>query len=415
MFSIRQMGLWGRKRRDSDQGAVATVLAALLAGGVVMGMGAVVIDVGQLYVEREQLQTGADAASMAVALSCIRGNTCTSAAQTATAVSYAAKNAGGDQKANAQICINNTGCPATWNTAITCPPMFTPPAGQTVGNYVEVRTSTLTSSNSTLLPPTFAGALSGAKYQGKQVGTCARVNWGPPVTTKVFALGISLCDWKRMTGNGTVFYGPIGSLLAGLGLYTTIGLPNPTPGADSAIVKSGSTVLLGSVLPSCTTPLDGTVPRGYGWLMYQDLSSPDANCMMNIAVDDLPRASLLNLTSLTCIPLLQGYAAAGRPIMVPIYDKLVPSVSPILSIAPQYHIVGFAPFVPTGYYTLLGGLIKGLTSILSGGLAQGINDVLCITSACITGYFTKTLTPATRPTGFGTGQNFGATVIARTG
>ncbi|MEU4239853.1 pilus assembly protein TadG-related protein [Actinoplanes sp. NPDC026619] len=415
MFSIRGIGLWGRKRRDSDHGAVATVIATLMAGGVLLGMGALVIDVGQLYVEREQLQTGADAASMAVALSCIRGNTCTSAAQTATAVSYASKNAGGDKKADAQICINNTGCPATWNTAITCPTMFTPAAGTVVGSYVEVRTSTLTSTNSTLFPPTFAGALSGANYQGKQVGTCARVNWGPPVTTKVFALGISLCDWKRMTGNGTVYYGPIGSLLSVLGLYTTIGLPNPVSGADSSIVKSGSTVLLGSVVPSCTTPLDTTVPRGYGWLMYQDLTAPDSNCMMNIKVDDLPRSSALAFTGLTCVPLLQAYAAAGNPIMVPIYDKLVPSFSPILSVAPQYHIVGFAPFVPTGYYTLLGGLIKGLTSILSGGLAQGINDVLCIVSACITGYFTKVLTPATRPTGFGTGQNFGATVIARTG
>ncbi|WP_203816172.1 Tad domain-containing protein [Paractinoplanes ferrugineus] len=394
---------------------MTSVLAALLAGGVVMGLGAVVIDVGQLYVEREQLQSGADAASMAVALSCIRGDLCTSAAQTTLATTFAGRNAGGDQKAGTQICINNTGCPATWNTAITCPPMFTPPAGQSIGNYVEVRTSTLTSTGGTLLPPTFAGALSGINYKGKQVGTCARVNWGPPVVTKVFALGISLCDWKRMTGNNTNFYSPIGSLLSGLGLYTTIGLNPPTPGADSAIVKSGSTVLLGSVAPSCTTPLNTTVPRGYGWLMYQDLSAPDSNCMMNLAVDDLPRASLLSFTSLTCIPLLQGYAAAGRPILVPIYDKLIPSVSPILSVAPQYHIVGFAPFVPTGYYTLLGGLVKGLTSILSGGLAQGINDVLCITSACITGYFTKLLTPATRPTGFGTGQNFGATVIARTG
>ncbi|GIF18992.1 Flp pilus assembly protein TadG [Actinoplanes tereljensis] len=414
MFSIRGIGLWGRRRRDSDQGAIATMLAALLASGVIMGMGAVVIDIGQLYVEREQLQSGADAASMKVALSCIKGNTCTNAAQTGNAITYAKLNAGGDQMADAQICLNNTGCP-TWNTAITCPPMFTPPAGQSVGKYVEVRTTTVTASGSTLLPPTFAGTLVGLNYQGKQVGTCARVNWGPPVTTKVFALGISLCDWKRMTGNGTVFYGPIGSLLSSLGLYTTIGLPNPTPGIDSAIVKSGSTVLLGSVLPFCMTPANNTVPRGYGWLMNANLTPPDANCELTLKVDDLPRASLLAITSAVCIPKLQSYVAIGRPIMVPIYDTLVPSLSPIISIAPQYHIVGFAPFVPTGYYTLLGGLFSGINSILSGNLAAGLNDVLCITAACITGYFTKTLAPATRPTGFGTGQDFGATVIARTG
>jgi Flp pilus assembly protein TadG len=412
MFSIGRIGPWGRRRRDRDQGAVATVLAALLAGGVVMGMGAVVIDVGQLYVEREQLQTGADAASMAVALSCIRGNTCTNAAQTATAVSYAGKNAGGDQKAAAQICLNNTGCPSPWNTAITCPAMFTPPAGQSIGKYVEVRTSTLTASGGTLLPPTFAGALSGLNYQGKQVGTCARVNWGPPIVTKVFALGVSLCDWKRMTGNGTVFYGVLGSALSGLGLYTTIGLPNPVGGNDSALVKSGSLVLLNSVAPYCMTPADTTVPRGYAWLMDNNFNPPDAKCLITLTVGDLPRASLLNLNVIACLNQLQTYIQARQPVLVPIYDRILPAV---LSLAPQYRIVGFAPFVPTGYYDIIGGLFKTINSVLTGALPQGINDALCLTSACVTGYFTKSLVPVTRPTGFGTGQDFGATVVGRTG
>ena len=46
------------------------MVAILLAGGVLLGFLALVVDVGQLYVEREELQTGADAAVLAVAKAC---------------------------------------------------------------------------------------------------------------------------------------------------------------------------------------------------------------------------------------------------------------------------------------------------------------------------------------------------------
>jgi len=49
---------------------VATVLVILLGAGVLLGIGALVIDVGQIYAEREQLQSGADSAAIALAKSC---------------------------------------------------------------------------------------------------------------------------------------------------------------------------------------------------------------------------------------------------------------------------------------------------------------------------------------------------------
>src|SRR5690349_18918245 len=63
-----------RRKRDSEHGGVAAVVAVLTAGGVLLGMGALVIDIGRLYVEREQLQSGADAASLEVASNCARAN-----------------------------------------------------------------------------------------------------------------------------------------------------------------------------------------------------------------------------------------------------------------------------------------------------------------------------------------------------
>jgi hypothetical protein len=101
----------------------------------------------------------------------------------------------------------------------------------------------------------------------------------------------------------------------------------------------------------------------------------------------------------------------GAPVMVPIYDTIVQA---LLTVAPQYHIVGFAPFVVTGVYNLLSGLLSGVGSILTGGLLTGLNSTLCGLTNCVLGYFTKTLVPMPRPV-FGTGPNYGATVIGRTG
>src|SRR5947208_3628329 len=65
-------------RRGHDRGAVAGLVAVLLSTGVLLGMAALSVDVGQLYAERRQVQNGADAAALAVAVSCAASTTCTS-------------------------------------------------------------------------------------------------------------------------------------------------------------------------------------------------------------------------------------------------------------------------------------------------------------------------------------------------
>ncbi len=76
-----------RIRRD-DAGAVIVWVALMMV--VLLGMGALVIDVGQLYAERRELQNGADAAALAVAQDCAGGD-CLD--ETATAGTYADDNA----------------------------------------------------------------------------------------------------------------------------------------------------------------------------------------------------------------------------------------------------------------------------------------------------------------------------------
>ncbi len=415
----RARRLWRRalRRHDSEHGAVATLLAVLLSTGVFFGVGALVIDVTQISWERTELQTGADAASWAIALNCATAattdtTTCTSATQTPIAQTYAKQNTK-DGTADAQICFYTTTCSPTptWNTAATCRA-----TSVTGGQSVEVRTSTRTgtgTSSSTLLPPSFAGALAGTTYTGRTVGACGRVAWGPPVAGKVLALGISKCDWKRMTGNGTIFVGPLGSLLSQLGLYQTLGLPAPTAASESAIPAVLPAAILGLPLPSCTTPVNLTEPRGWTWLFNNDFTPPDSNCEITLKVGDLPRGFVLGgiTQGITCANRLAAIRTSKLPVLVPIFDQIQQT---LLSLAPTYRIAGFAPFVVTGYTTLLPGVLTGVGSLLNGNLPGLLQSILCGTSSCILGYFTKTLVPVNAPV-FGTGPNYGATVIGRTG
>src|SRR6185436_20891662 len=89
--------------------------------------------------DREQLQSGADAASWKIAQVCagtadknLVSPSCTVALQTNNAQQYANRNTK-DGASDVQFCLytvsatnvttQDVGCPATWNTPITCPPM----------------------------------------------------------------------------------------------------------------------------------------------------------------------------------------------------------------------------------------------------------------------------------------------------
>ncbi|MBL7262184.1 TadE/TadG family type IV pilus assembly protein [Paractinoplanes lichenicola] len=406
--------VWRRalRRHGSENGVVAAMLAVLLSTGVFFGTGALVIDVAQLSLERTELQSSADAASWAVAMRCVRNAAdCTMAAQSTVAQTYTTKNIKRGS-ADSQICLTGvTGqtC-STWSSTTACPATTV-----TGGKSVEVRTSTKLSSGSTLLPPTFAGTLSGTTYTGTRVGACGRVAWGPPAISKVFALGISLCDWQRMTNNGSTYYGPLVGLLGQLGLFPFLGLPAPTAAAESAIAQVLPAAVLGLPLPSCTTPtVNLSKPRGWTWLYDNSLNPPDANCELSLNIGDEPRGFVLSglAAGAACRNRLQTLYTTRQPILVPIFDQIEQT---LLSLAPTYRIAGFAPFVVTGYDTLIPGVLQSVANLLSpGGVPSLLEKALCTISSCIYGYFTRTVVPIDNPV-FGTGSDFGATVIGRTG
>jgi len=167
-------------RRD-DRGAVGVLIALLIGGGVLLGMAALVIDVGQIYQNRAELQNGADAAALAIARQCALG-TCASATALTTAVTFADANASALTQGTAgvsAVCGSDGlgSCSAYIGSGLTaCPP---DPTGDTV-NFVDVQTETEFRSGSTLLPPVFGSTLVGnSTYDGTTVRACAQAEWQP--------------------------------------------------------------------------------------------------------------------------------------------------------------------------------------------------------------------------------------------
>ncbi|WP_350002030.1 TadE/TadG family type IV pilus assembly protein [Pseudarthrobacter sp. WHRI 8279] len=73
---MRRLNRKARAVASNERGAAGVTVAVMML--VLIGAGAMAVDVGQIYAERAQLQNGADAGAMAVALSCKNGP-CTTA------------------------------------------------------------------------------------------------------------------------------------------------------------------------------------------------------------------------------------------------------------------------------------------------------------------------------------------------
>jgi len=353
-----------------DRGAVGVLVVILIGGGVLFGMGALVVDVGQLYSERAQLQNGADAGALAVAKTCAQGS-CTPG----VAPTYANKNSNDRRSAVDLVCGSGTlgACPASTGTIYDCP---APPKAGT--NYVDVHTSTLTSSGSTLLPPSFARTLLGkSSYNGSTVFACAQAAWGPPVATSGLAVTFSACEWDQATNNGTLFAPPPP--------YP----PNPLPSPTLDRVLRLHTTSANGGCPSEPAGADG--PGLFGWT-----DDPNGDCTTPI-INGTFGGDTGTSISQACKQVIGADQQNKTLIFIPVYVLVVnPGTNA------RYTLKGFAAFVITGYH---------LPGFSASDWLNPAND--CKGSdKCINGYFTQGLIPDPGTIG---GQNLGAHVIQLTG
>jgi Putative Flp pilus-assembly TadE/G-like len=357
-------------RRD-DRGAVSAIVAILLGSSVLLGTGALVVDVGRLHVEREQLQSGADAAALAVAKTCATMGSCT----TTVAGGYANGNAKDGTSAVTVVCGTGPGlpsCPAEPDNLTAC--LGNPPVGVP---YVEVRTATRLPNGSTLLPPTFAQSLAGMSgYRGSTVQACSRVAWGPPAGTTGIAITVSQCNWQVMTGNGTRF---------------------PT---DERIIYLHDPQTADPDSTTCPKDPSGkTAPGGFAFLQdnagdCQTTGSAGTN--WDGSTGNSPHA---------CPTVLDAHRSSGQPIPLPVYDSVSSNGTNT-----TYHIVGFGAFVVTGWNLSSSSVAS---NIPAGNAAPRPAPSYCSGSArCLYGYFTTKLVPTGS---FSGGTNFGVAVLKTAG
>jgi Flp pilus assembly protein TadG len=345
-----------RTRRRDDRGAVSAIVAALLAGGVLLGMTAIVVDVGQLYAEREELQSGADAAAMAVAVDCATGaDECTTGGVRITAADRAADNARDGFADAASVCGEDGTGPlgrctnTTVDSLVDCLDVV----DETGLKYVEVRTSTRTSGNSTLLPPTFAGALVPG-YQGSTVGACSRVAWGVP-RGGVLGFTISACEWLEATEDGESYApAPPASVTEADGYERSVIFRDPGGGGGS----------------SCPSgPAGWDAPGLFGWT---DDTNGQCRTSVFFAIyrgdtgSDVPSGS-------NCDDVLRDARTNRTVLAVPIYKTVWRAFG-----SRWYELHGVAAFVVTGYR--LPGLPVARSTI--------DNDLPCGNGqTCVSGYF----------------------------
>jgi Flp pilus assembly protein TadG len=150
------------RRLDGERGATAVIFALLLVP--MLGFAAIAVDVGALYAERARLQVAADAAAIAVAQDCSRGNC-------------------GDMLATAQSLVTaNDGEGTAAHPVLSSDPLSVSVTGSTPKEHW------------------FAPVLG---YESTAVSATAVVGWGAPSEgTAVLPLTFSWCSFKAQTGGG---------------------------------------------------------------------------------------------------------------------------------------------------------------------------------------------------------------------
>jgi len=150
------------RRAQDERGATAVMFALLLVP--MLGFAAIAVDVGSLYAEKARLQVAADAAAIAVAQDCSRGNC-------------------GDMLATAQALITaNDGEGTAAHPVLSSDPLSVTVVGSTPKEHW------------------FAPVLG---HDSTAVSATATVGWGSPSRgTAVLPLTFSWCEFQQMTGGG---------------------------------------------------------------------------------------------------------------------------------------------------------------------------------------------------------------------
>ncbi|HEX9087838.1 MAG TPA: pilus assembly protein TadG-related protein [Arthrobacter sp.] len=241
---------------DGERGAVTVIVAFAMVA--LIGCAAIAIDTGALYSERAQLQSGADAAALAIAQECSMTTNCTNPAlKMATAQDFANAN-------------SNDG--ASRVSSLTYPS----------SNAVTVQTATKDGKTGAgYLSLTFAPVL-GIKTDA--VAATSTAQWGSPARgPAVLPLTFAPCNFKLN-------------------------------GAIQVISRHGDT---GGTPCSSTSPSGQLLPGGFGWL-----STPSGVCnaSVDVALNAMMTSDTGISLPTGCAAVLA--ANADKTVLLPVYSDL---------------------------------------------------------------------------------------------
>jgi hypothetical protein len=427
-------GLFIQRGIEAERGAVATIVAVFFGGLVVAGMLALTVDVGNIMWERRQLQNGADAGVLSLAVTCANDPAKCNPNNTPTGLGGASieplisKNAAdgvsGLQTSTAST-VNGQCGRATGNIAMPtcasagatvaqadaslknlghCPPVPGWLSANAAIPYVETYTISKQTSGSTVLPGYFSKMLTGTQG-GTVVSACSRAAWGPvaPTSLNVFPIVMSYCDWAEQTGykSGVPSTYPPGPDYS---VDPVDGYVNWPATPEQKIYTKGNPT-------ACSTWNGHSAPGGF-------YAINDGNsCTSNVAVNGWIEGDPGNDNPCKGMS-VDGKSLLGKVVHIPVYDcsygKNPPSTITSSTDCESgkgsnnnYHIAGYAAFYVTGWH-LSGDSQK---SIRSNSFPCGGGD------RCISGWFIKDLLSegdivAPNPSG---PPNFGLNVVKAAG
>ena len=385
--------------RRHERGAVATVVALLMGFGVVFGVLAVGVDVGNLLWERRQLQNASDAAVLSLAVECGKGNCTTTAGDTTSFANANSNDALSTVVSKCSVNVPGSGLPACAAPAsglTDCPAL--PPAMASMSGlpYVEVRTASLSGGGS-FVQNWFAGISGGSDSSQTQVHACSRAAIGAPASgTSDLPITFSACDWQHATGGttggggGAYYASPVYNGANTVGYGGAGQPPWPAAAATPPAQNPGGEVILlaqnppgGATMPTPCPAWNGhALPGGFGIL--ETVSGDD--CQLVEYTHHWMHSSTGNNTACDLS------ASVGKVINLPIFD-CTSDTMPGTGVTglpcdtgngsnAYYHRVGFASFYLSGYsLNVTTGLPNKVKSLVSGNFPCNGSD------RCISGWF----------------------------
>lgn len=327
-----------RRAGRHERGATTVFITVSLVG--LLAMTAFSFDFGRVYIERRQLQTGAEAAALAVARDCAKG---------ACIAAY-------DVMVEADIYADaNSPDGMSWIQEADL---------DMAAQRVRVVTGNEDANGNRNFDMVFGRVVGVDEFT---VGAEATAVWGPPGKIKALPLIYSECEWESFGNPGFVDENPVTNFLhrssaVETGLITNAAYPYRNKFVTIRFHGQGG---------NCHySPSGQDLPGGFGWL--DTGTNSGSVCALEVASTTWSTIDPGASPSNGCDP-IDLYGMIGSVQLIPYFDKYDGTGNNA-----KYRVSGFGAFFVTGYY--FSGQFKE-KSIITGQFPCGGSN------RCIQGYF----------------------------